>query len=332
MADLTTTYLNLRLQNPLIVSASPLSADVDNIRRMEQSGAAAVVLPSLFEEQIERQSLGVDQFPDMESMLPEELKHIPDMAGYNQGANGYLSLLYQAKRAVNIPIIASLNGYYGGGWSQYARLIEAAGADALELNVYYLAAQPRISGAEIEHMIIQLVQNVKAEVKIPVAVKLSPFFSALANMAVQIDQVGANGLVMFNRFYQPDFDIESQTVVPSLDLSQPTELRLRLRWAAILHDMVKADIAITGGVHSGVDMVKAVMAGAKVTMVASVLLNRGIEHARRLLDEFEGWLKAHDMPSVTALHGRMSQKAVANPAALERANYMNVLKSLDGGD
>lgn len=329
MTDLTTKYLGLRLKNPLIVSASPLSAYVDNIKRMEQSGAAAVVLPSLFEEQIERQSLGVDRYPHLEGILPEELKHIPDMAGYNQGANGYLSLLYQAKRAATIPIIASLNGYYAGGWSQYARLIEAAGADALELNIYYLAAQPRVSSIEIEEMIIQLVQNVKAEVKIPVAVKLSPFFSALANMAVQIDQAGANGLVMFNRFYQPDFDIETQTVLPSLDLSQPTELRLRLRWAAILHDMVKADLAVTGGVHKGTDIVKAVMAGAKVTMVASVLLNRGIEHIRRLLEEMERWLVEHDVESVAALHGRMSQKSVADPAALERANYMNVLKSLD---
>lgn len=330
MTDLSTIYLGLRLKNPLIVAASPLSAYVDNMKRMEQSGAAAVVLPSLFEEQIERQSLGVDQYPHLEAILPEELQHIPDMAGYNQGANGYLSLLYQAKRAVNIPVIASLNGYYGGGWSQYARLIESAGADALELNVYYLAAQPRITGAEIEHMIIDLVQNVKAEVKIPVAVKLSPFFSAMANMAVQIDQAGADGLVLFNRFYQPDFDIETQTVVPSLDLSQATELRLRLRWAAILHDSIKADIAITGGVHKGTDIVKAVLAGAKIAMVASVLLNHGIEHMRRLLDELDRWLIEHGVETIRELNGRMSQKSVADPAALERANYMNVLKSLDG--
>ncbi len=330
MTDLTTTYLGLNLRNPLIVSASPLSAYVDNMKRMEQSGAAAVVLPSLFEEQIERQSLGVDRYPHLEAILPDGLKHIPDMAGYNQGANGYLSLVYQAKRAVNIPIIASLNGYYSGGWSQYARLIEAAGADALELNVYYLAAQPRITGSEIEKMLIQLVQNVKAEVKIPVAVKLSPYFSALANLAVRLDQEGVNGLVLFNRFYQPDFDIETQAVVPSLDLSQPTELRLRLRWAAILHDLIQADLVVTGGVHSGSDIVKSVMAGAKATMVASVLLNRGIEHIRRLLDELERWLKEHGVQSVRELHGRMSQKSVADPAALERANYMNVLKSLDG--
>ena len=330
MTDLTTNYLGLRLQNPLVASASPLSAYVDNMKRMEQSGIAAVVLPSLFEEQIERQSLGVDRYPHLEAILPKELQHIPDMAGYNRGVNGYLSLLYQAKRAVGIPVIASLNGYYGGGWSRYARLIEAAGANALELNVYYLAAQPHISGAEIEQMIIQLVQNVKAEVKIPVAVKLSPFFSAMANMATQLDQAGANGLVLFNRFYQPDFDIESQTVEPSLDLSQPTELRLRLRWAAILRDMLKGDLAITGGIHSGTDMVKVIMAGGKVAMVASVLLNRGIEHARRLLDEFEAWLGGHDVQSVAELNGRMSQKSVADPSALERANYMNVLKSLDG--
>jgi dihydroorotate dehydrogenase (fumarate) len=252
------------------------------------------------------------------------------MREYNLGANGYLSLVYQAKQAANIPIIASLNGYYSGGWVKYARLIESAGADALELNIYYLAAQPHISGADIEQMYIHLVQSVKAEVKIPVAVKISPFFSALAHMATQLDEAGADGLVMFNRFYQPDFDLEEQSVVSNLDLSRPSELRLRLRWAAILADHVKADIAVTGGVHQATDVVKAMMAGAKVVMVASVLLGRGIEHIGHILTDLETWLQDHNYDSIEAIQGKMSQQSVADPAALERANYMNVLKSLEG--
>lgn len=327
MADLTTTYLGLRLKNPLIVSASPLSAEINNIKQMEQAGAAAVVLPSLFKEQIERYDLGVEQYPEMESMLPEWLKHVPDMAGYNQGVNGYLVLLDQAKRTVDIPIIASLNGPHSGGWAQYARLLEAAGADALELNVYYLAARPQITGAEVEGMMIRLIQNVKAEINIPIAIKLSPFFSAMANLAVQLDEAGADGLILFNRFYQPDFDLETQTVVPSLDLSQPSELRLRLRWAAILHDRLKADLALTGGVHAGTDIVKCLLAGAKAAMVASILFKQGIDHIQTLLADMEQWLAEREIRSVSEVIGRMSQGSVADPAALERANYMSVLKS-----
>jgi dihydroorotate dehydrogenase (fumarate) len=330
MTDLSTNYLGFDLKNPLIASASPLSAYVDNIKRMENAGIAAVVLPSLFEEQIEREESGANQFPELHNVLPDALKHIPRMREYNLGANGYLSLVYQAKQAANIPIIASLNGYYSGGWVKYARLIESAGADALELNIYYLAAQPHISGADIEQMYIHLVQSVKAEVKIPVAVKISPFFSALAHMATQLDEAGADGLVLFNRFYQPDFDLEEQTIVPNLDLSRPSELRLRLRWAAILADHVKADIAVTGGVHQATDVVKAMMAGAKVVMVASVLLGRGIEHIGHILTDLETWLQDHNYDSIEAIQGKMSQQSVADPAALERANYMNVLKSLEG--
>jgi dihydroorotate dehydrogenase (fumarate) len=330
MTDLSTNYLGFDLKNPLIASASPLSAYVDNIKRMENAGIAAVVLPSLFEEQIEREESGANQFPELHNVLPDALKHIPRMREYNLGANGYLSLVYQAKQAANIPIIASLNGYYSGGWVKYARLIESAGADALELNIYYLAAQPHISGADIEQMYIHLVQSVKAEVKIPVAVKISPFFSALAHMATQLDEAGADGLVMFNRFYQPDFDLEEQSVVSNLDLSRPSELRLRLRWAAILADHVKADIAVTGGVHQATDVVKAMMAGAKVAMVASVLLGRGIEHIGHILTDLETWLQDHNYDSIEAIQGKMSQQSVADPAALERANYMNVLKSLEG--
>ena len=330
MTDLSTKYLGLTLKNPLIVSASPLTAYVDNLQRMEMAGAAAVVLPSLFEEQIELQGIGVDKVTPMNQQnLPEALHHLPEMKGYNRGANGYLAHIYQAKKAVSIPVIASLNGYYSGGWVQYGRLIEAAGADALELNIYYLATKPNISGQEIEEMYLHLVEDVTAAVRIPVAVKLSPYFSAFAHIASQLDKMGADGLVLFNRFYQPDIDLETRQVVSSLDLSTGAELRLRLRWAAILSSLVKADLAITGGVEHGTDIVKSMMAGAKVTAVASILLKNGIEHIKQLLTELEQWLDENGEESVAAIQGIMSQKHVSDPAAFERANYMNVLKSLE---
>jgi dihydroorotate dehydrogenase (fumarate) len=251
------------------------------------------------------------------------------MKGYNRGANGYLAHIYQAKKAVSIPVIASLNGYYSGGWVQYATLIEAAGADALELNIYYLATKPNISGQEIEEMYLHLVRDVKAAVTIPVAVKLSPYFSALAHMASRLDNMGADGLVLFNRFYQPDFDLKTRKVVSSLDLSNQTELRLRLRWTAVLSSTVRADLAVTGGIEHGTDIVKCMMAGAKTTAVASILLKNGIEHLKHLLIELEEWMKENNEESITAIQGIMSQQHVSDPAAFERANYMNVLKSLE---
>ncbi|MBK8899633.1 MAG: dihydroorotate dehydrogenase-like protein [Anaerolineaceae bacterium] len=331
MTDLSTKYLGLLLKNPLIVSASPLTAYIDNLQRMEVAGAAAVVLPSLFEEQIELQGMGVDKVtPLNQQTLPDALQHLPEMKGYNRGANGYLAHIYQAKKAVSIPVIASLNGYYSGGWVQYSRLIEAAGADALELNIYYLATRPNISSQEVEEMYLHLVRDVKTAVTIPVAVKLSPYFSAFANMATQLDATGVDGLVLFNRFYQPDIDLETREVVPSLDLSSRGELRLRLRWAAILASLVKADLAVTGGVEQGTDIVKSLMAGAKATAVASVLLKHGIEHIKHILAELTQWLEDHGEKSVSAIQGTMNQQRVADPAAFERANYMNVLKSLEG--
>ena len=330
MSDLSTSYLGLQLKNPLILSASPLSAYIDNIKRMEQSGASAVVLPSLFEEQIELNNLGYRGKTPDESVLPEELKHIPNMQEYNQGASGYLAHIYQAKRAVNIPIFASINGYYSGGWVQYARLVEASGADALELNIYYLASKPHISGADIERMYLDLVQDVKSSVRIPVAVKISPYFSALAHMAVQLDQAGVNGLILFNRFYQPDFNITKRTIESSLDLSSSDELRLRLRWTALLCSQLQADIGVTGGVHTGEDVLKALFAGAKAVLIASVLLEYGIEHISRLLQEMQMWLQANGIETLAEIVGTMSQSAVADSAALERANYMNVLRSLEG--
>jgi dihydroorotate dehydrogenase (fumarate) len=328
MVDLSTTYLGFKLKNPLVVSASPLSETIENIRRMEELGAAAVVLFSLFEEQIELQNLGVAQnAPITSAELPPALRHVPNMQGYNRGVNGYLAHLYQAKRAVNIPIIASLNGYYGSGWVRYARLIEAAGADALELNVYYLPTRPHVTGTEVEEMYLGLVRQVKASVTIPVAVKISPYFSAMANMAVRLDEEGADGLVLFNRFYQPDFDLESGLVTPSLDLSQSTELRLRLRWLAILHPHLKGDLAVTGGVHTAEDVLKGIMAGARVAMMTSALLANGLEHLEQVLAGVRSWLEAHEYNSLQAIYGRMSQQAAVDPSAFERANYMRVLTS-----
>lgn len=330
MTDLSTKYLGLTLKNPLIVSASPLTAYIDNLKRMEMAGAAAIVLPSLFEEQIELQGLGIDHVTPMnQKNLPDALQHLPEMKGYNRGANGYLAHIYQAKKAVTIPVIASLNGYYSGGWVQYARLLEAAGADAMELNIYYLATKPNISGQEIEEMYLHLVRDVKAAVHIPVAVKLSPYFSALAHMATRLDTMGADGLVMFNRFYQPDIDLETREVVSSLDLSNHAELRLRLRWTAVLSSLIKADIAITGGIEHGTDIVKCMMAGAKATAVASVLLKNGIEYIKEILNQLETWMQENNEENIRDLQGLMSQQRVSDPAAFERANYMNVLKSLE---
>lgn len=328
MADLTTTYLGMTLKNPLIASASPLSASVETIRQMADAGVAAVVLPSLFEEQVELRDLGIhDAAQANQAMLPQALQHIPEMKEYNQGAGGYLAHIYQAKKAVNIPIIASLNGYYSGGWVQYARLIEAAGADALELNIYHLATKPHVTGAEVEQMYLNLVRSVKDKIRIPVAVKISPYFSALAHTAVQLDQAGADGLVLFNRFYQPDINPETEQIIPTLDLSGAGELRLRLRWAGILAQYVKADLAVTGGVHSGLDILKCVLAGGSVAMVASALLEHGVEHISTMLSDLETWLDVHGHEALRPLHGKLSQPHVADPAAFERANYMHVLKA-----
>lgn len=328
MADLSIKYLGLSLKNPLLVAASPLSSNIDNIQQMEEAGAAAIVLPSLFEEQIELRDLGVhDVDTANKAMLPDALKHIPEMKEYNQGASGYLAHIYRAKKAVSIPIIASLNGYYSGGWVQYARLLEASGADALELNIYHMATKPHITGQEVEEMYLNLVRNVKSHINIPVAIKISPFFSSMTNVAVKLDEAGADALVLFNRFYQPDIDLEQELVVPSLDLSDTSELRLRLRWVAILSQYMNADLAVTGGVQTGIDVLKCVFAGANVTMVASILMANGINYLETMLTEIETWLDAHEQDALRPLRGRMSQGNVADPAAFERANYMNVLSS-----
>jgi dihydroorotate dehydrogenase (fumarate) len=330
MVDLSTTYLGLKLKNPLVVSSSPLTADLDMLRQLEDTGAAAVVLPSLFEEQVELQNLRPRPvlLRSRES-LPQNLQFIPDMEGYNQGVDGYLSLVYRATRALDIPVIASLNGYYGGGWVQQARLLEAAGATGLELNIYYLATRPDVTGDEVERMYLDVVQDVKSNLRIPLAVKLSPYFSALAHMAQQLDKTDIDALVLFNRFYQPDIDVKTQTIVPSLEYSDSAELRLRLRWVAILCNQIQADLAITGGVHTAEDVLKSLLAGAKVAMMTSALMQSGIRHLATVLKGVGEWMEEQGYQSLDAIIGSMSQEKVADPAAFERANYMNVLKSQD---
>jgi len=328
MADLTTKYLGLALKSPLVVSSCPPTYDIGNIRRMEEAGAGAVVLYSLFEEQITLSEMGyTGYYQSHRDELPEALRHVAEMKEYNQGAGSYLAHIYQAKRAVGIPIIGSLNGYYSSGWVRYARLIEAAGADALELNIYYLATKGQVTGTEVEQMYVDLVRDVKQSVRIPVAVKLSPYFSALANLSRRLVNVGADGLVLFNRFYQPDFDIENRAIVPSLDLSTSSELRLRLRWVAMLAGRVNADIAITGGVHTATDAIKAIMAGASVAMMASAIIQNGIDHLATVRAELDVWLDSHAYGGVSDILGCMSNVQLGDSAALERANYLNVLRT-----
>lgn len=330
MIDLSTTYLGLHLKNPLVVSSSPLTADLGTLRHIEDAGAAAVILPSLFEEQVELQNIGHPRTPARQwDRLPENLQFIPSMEGYNQGVSGYLSLAYRAKRALSIPVIASMNGYYGGGWVQQGRLLEAVGVDALELNIYYLPTRPDVDGSDVERMYLDLVQDIRANVSIPVAVKLSPYFSALPYVARQMDKAGVDALVLFNRFYQPDFDIKTQTIVPSIALSDSSELRLRLRWVAILYNQVEADLAITGGVHTAEDAIKGLMAGAKVVMMTSALLKHGIGYLGTVLSGIGEWMAEEEAYALREIIGCMSQEKVADPAAFERAHYMNVLKSLD---
>jgi dihydroorotate dehydrogenase (fumarate) len=328
MIDLTTKYLGLTLKNPLVVSASPLSEDVGNIRRMEDAGAAAVVLPSLFEEQIRVESNTLDQFLSQGTeSFAESLSYIPNMAGYKLGPDSYLEHLRRSKQAVKIPVIGSLNGTSTGGWVGYAKKIEEAGADALELNIYFIPTDSDISGSQVEQMYVDLVSQVKASIRIPVAVKIGAYFSSLPNMATRLDKAGANALVLFNRFYQPDFDLENLEVVPNLILSTPHELLLRLNWVAVLFGKIKADMAITGGVHSAVDVLKSMMAGASVAMMTSALLKNGIGHLATVRTELLKWMEEHDYESIHQMQGSMSQRAVADPSAFQRANYVKVLSS-----
>jgi dihydroorotate dehydrogenase (fumarate) len=326
--NLTTNYLGMLLKNPIVASSSPLSHSIDSIRRLEDAGAAAVVMYSLFEEQIGFDSYYIDyHLTQGTDSYAESISYFPDMQSYNVGPDEYLNLIRRAKEAVKIPVIGSLNGASVGGWTDYATLIEEAGADALELNVYYLPTNTAVKGSDVEALYLDILTAVREIVNIPVAIKLSPFFSSIANMASRLSDGGADALVLFNRFYQPDFDLENLEVATRLVLSNSNELRLPLRWVAILYGRVNADLAITSGVHTSQDVIKGLMAGAKVTMMASELLQNGMRRIGQVLNELVTWLTEHEYESVTQMIGAMSQKHCAEPAAFERANYMKMLQS-----
>lgn len=326
--SLSTNYLGLVLKNPIVASSSPLSHTVESIQRLEDAGASAVVMYSLFEEQITFDSFYVDHYlRNNTNSFAESLSYFPEMDSYNVWPDEYLNLIRRAKETVDIPIIGSLNGVSVGGWTNYASLIEDAGADALELNVYYIPTSVDLPGREIEDIYLDMLRQVRKSVTIPVAIKLNPFFSSVANMAKRLADEGANGLVLFNRFYQPDFDLESLEVAPRLVLSNSHELRLPLRWVAILYGRILADLAITTGVHTYEDVLKGLMAGAKVTMMASELLQHGVRRIKEVLREIEIWMDEHEYASVAQMIGSMSQQHCAEPAAFERANYMKTLDS-----
>ena len=326
--DLSTTYLGLKLKNPLVASSSPMCEDVGNVRRIEDTGAGAVVLHSLFEEQIEHESDELDRFiTEGSEISAESVTHFPELTHRVMGPDAYLAHIVKCKQAVRIPVIASLNGTTQGGWLRYARQMEQAGADALELNIYHIPVDPDVPGEQVEQRYVDLVKAVKAEVRIPVAVKLGPYFSSMANMAKKLDAAGANGLVLFNRFYQPDYDLEALEVVPNLILSNSHELLPRLHWIAVVYGTVKADLALTGGVHSATDVVKAMMAGARIAMMTSALLKRGIGYLDTITTELLIWMGEHEYDSIKQMQGSMSRNAVPQPNAFERANYMKVLSS-----
>jgi dihydroorotate dehydrogenase (fumarate) len=328
MVDLSTTYLGLPLANPLVASAGPLSESLDNIRRLEDAGAAAVVLYSLFEEQITLESHHLDRYLSHGTeSFAESLTYFPDLRRYALGPDGYLEHVRRAKAAVRIPVIGSLNAASPGGWIEYAKKIEQAGADALELNVYYIPTDPAMSSAHVEQMHADVVREVRAGVRIPVAVKVGHAWTAMASVAARLEQAGADALVLFNRFYLPDFDLERLEVVPRLTLSSSHELLVRLHWVAILYGHVRLDLAVTGGVHTPEDVLKAMMAGARVAMMTSALLKNGIPHLQAVKGGLLAWMEAHEYESVTQMQGSMSYRSVRDPAAFERANYMKVLSS-----
>jgi dihydroorotate dehydrogenase (fumarate) len=330
MVDLSTSYLGLQLKNPVVASASPISKKLSGIRSLEDAGASAVVMYSLFEEQIVHESLALDHFLNRGSdSYAEALSYFPDLENYNIGPEAYLDLIQKAKKTVDIPIIGSLNGVTSGGWVDYAKKIEQAGADALELNMYYIPTDMNLSTQEVEEAYISLVKDVRSQIHIPLAVKLSPYFTALPYFSRQLTQAGANGLVLFNRFYQPDLDIETLEVVPNLVLSNSNEMRLPLRWIAILYGRIQADLALTTGVHTAQDVLKSMMAGASVTMLTSALLHEGVKAIGEILKDMQMWMETFEYTSVAQMKGSMSQQSVAEPAAFERANYMKALSSFD---
>jgi len=325
---LNTTYLGFKLRTPLVPSASPLSENVDNIKRMEDAGASAVVFHSLFEEQLRSDHHDLNFYLVQNTDVSAEARsYFPEPAAFRVGPETYVENIARAKAAVNIPIIGSLNGTTFGGWLKYARAIERAGADAIELNLYSVPTDPDLSGEDIEESYLTILASVKAQVKIPVAVKLSPYFTNLARFARRLDQAGADALVLFNRFYQPDIELETLEVSPNILLSTPMAMRLPMRWIALLRGRIGANLAATSGIHRATDALKMLMAGADVTMLCSVLLRRGIDHIRVLEKEMLQWLEEHEYESVEQLKGSMSQEHCPDASAFERAQYMRALST-----
>ena len=326
--DLRSQYLGLELANPIVASASPLTRSVDSLKRLQDAGVGAVVLPSLFEEQIEHEEMATHNLMLAGTELsPEAGGFFPEMQPHDTGADRYLKLIGDARTALSVPVIASLNGYTPGGWTRIAKQFEEAGAHAIELNVYFLAADPADTGAAVEQRYLDLVASVRAATRIPVAVKVAPYFSAMASMAVRLVKAGASGLVLFNRFVQPDIMLDELEVAPHLVLSTSDELRLALRWIAILHGRVEASLAATGGAHTADDVIKVLLAGADCVMVASSLLMKGPQHVDTLVRGVEAWMREREYESVAQLKGSLSQRSCPDPDAFERSNYMKALKS-----
>ncbi len=328
MTDLRTTYLGLPLRSPVVASAGPFTGDVDRMRELEQHGAAAIVLPSLFEEQIEHETNEIDRlFTMYQDSFGEASSVLPELDGYNTGVDRYLDLVEAAKTALDIPVIASLNGTNIGGWLRYATLLEDAGADAIELNLYSVAADPIVSGAAIESEHFGLVALLAEEINIPLAVKISPNYSSLASFVVGLQEAGAAGVVMFNRFYLPDLDLETLDVTPRVALSTPEEVRLPLRWTGILREHLTMSIAASSGVHSGYDAAKLILAGADVVMSTSALLRHGTAHLETIEAQLREWMSEHDYTTVDEMRGAVSAASAADPSAYERANYIGNLAS-----
>jgi dihydroorotate dehydrogenase (fumarate) len=326
--DLTSRYLGLALANPVVASASPLTGTIDGLTRLQDAGVGAVVLPSLFEEQIEHEEMATHNLMLYGAELsPEARGFFPEMQAYETGTTKYLKLIGEARRALSVPVIASLNGYTPGGWTRIAKQCEEAGASAIELNVYFLAADPADSADAVEQRYLDLVASVRATTKVPLAVKVSPYFSAMASMAVRLVKAGADGLVLFNRFVQPDIMLDELEVAPHLVLSTSDELRLALRWIAILHGRIDASLAATGGAHTPEDVLKLLLAGADCVMVASSLLKQGPQHVGTLVRGVEAWMREREYASVAQMKGSLSQQSCPDPDAFERANYMKALKS-----
>lgn len=326
--DLRTTYMGLHLKNPVVASASPLSDSADRIKRMEDAGAAAVVMFSIFEEQLRQESAVMEHaLTSGTDSFAEALSYFPPADDYKVSPERYLKIIEKASASCGIPVIGSLNGVTNEGWVNYAKSIQQAGAKGLELNIYWIPTDPRMDGSEVEQRYLDIVKAVKGAVTIPVALKMSPFFSSIGNFATRLDQQGIDALVLFNRFYQPDFDIEEREVTPQLNLSTPYEIRLPLLWIALLHGKVKCSLGATRGVHSATEIIKYLMAGADATMTTSALLQNGIAYLGTLVSDLGAWMEAHEYDSVTQMKGCMSHQHVEDPAAFERANYIKTLEN-----